>query len=300
MINPKFLVVGTARAGTTALNHYLNQHPQIFLPAQKEPCFFCFVDEELRYKKGKFSFAVTNTNKYNRLFKDVKPDQLAGDISTPYLYLHNQTIHNIKKYHSNPEALKILIILRNPVERAYSQYLWKVRDGREELSFEKSLKQEKLRMEENYSFDYFYAHRGLYYEQVKNYIENFSAVKIILFEDFIFAFEETMADLCRFLGIQHEFKFIRKYNINSSSFPRFGTLGKMITVESKIKFKLLKYIPEEVRMGIKEHFNKWNTSDKFPLPIAASTRVFLQEYYKEDILKLQTLTELDLSAWLSN
>ena len=57
---PDFLVVGVARAGTTALQSYLQQHPQIFLPAQKEPCFFCFVDEELRYKKGKFAFAVTN------------------------------------------------------------------------------------------------------------------------------------------------------------------------------------------------------------------------------------------------
>ncbi len=297
MNDPNFLVVGTARAGTTALHNYLKQHQQIFLPEQKEPCFYCFADEELRYKKGKFAFSITDYKKYNRLFKKAKPEQVTGEISTPYLYLHNQTINNIKKYHPQSETLKIIIILRNPIERAYSQYLWKVRDGREELSFENALKHEKKRMEENYSFDYFYSHRGLYYEQVKNYLENFNFVKVILFEDFKFNFEKTMMDICNFLGVDKNFEFIRKHNFNSSSFPRFGTLGKMITVESKIKFKLLRLIPEETRLGIKEHFNRWNMSTKFPLPISAATKVYLHEYYKEDIAKLQTLTGIDLSMW---
>ena len=97
MNNPEFLVVGAARAGTTALQNYLQQHPQIFLPSQKEPCFYCFADEELRYKKGKFAFAITDFKKYNRLFKDAKPGQVTGEISTPYLYLHNQTINNINR-----------------------------------------------------------------------------------------------------------------------------------------------------------------------------------------------------------
>lgn len=300
MNDPKFLVVGAARSGTTALHHYLQQHKEIFLPAQKEPCFFCFVDEQLRYKNGKFAFAITDTNKYEKLFEKANPNQVTGEISTPYLYLHHQTINNIKKYHSDSANLKILIILRNPIERAYSQYLWKVRDGREELSFEAALKQEKQRMEDNYSFDYFYAHRGLYYEQVKDYLENFKSVKIILFEEFKFSFEKTMIDLCDFLEVKNDFKFIRKHPVNSSSFPRFGKLGRIITVESKIKFKLLRYIPEEIKTGIKETFLRLNTSDKFPLPIAAATRVYLHEYYKEDISNLQSLTGINLSLWLDS
>ena len=297
---PEFLVVGAARAGTTALQYLLRQHPQIFLPTQKEPCFFCFVDGKINYTKGKFAFAVTEIKKYQRLFRDVKPGQVAGEISTPYLFLHNQTITNIKKYHADYEKLKIVIILRNPVERAYSQYLWKVRDGRENLSFEVALKQEKKRMEENYSFDYFYAHRGLYYEQVKNYLENFKAVKIILFDDFKNDFNGTMAELCNFLGVNSSFEFARKHEVNRSAFPRFGTLGKMITVESKIKFKLLRYIPEDIRLNIKENFNKWKSSSNFPLPITAATRVYLQEYYKEDLSKLQKLIGIDLQNWTNS
>ncbi len=296
---PQFLVVGTARAGTTSLQHYLHQHPQIFMPSVKEPCFFSFAGGRINYKKGKFAFAITDTEKYEKLFADAKPGQVTGEISTPYLFLHIQTVSNIKQYHSDPAKLKIIIILRNPVERAYSQYLWRIRDGRENLSFEDALKQEKKRMEENYSFDYFYAHRGLYYEQVKSYLENFDSVQIIRFEDFRNDFKNTMAELCRFLGVDDKFEFTRKSELNASSFPRFGMIGKMITVESKIKFRMLNYIPGDIRMNIRERFNRWNTSSQIPLPIQASTRVFLQEYYKDDIMKLQRLTGMDLQPWLN-
>jgi len=300
MRDPEFLVVGAARSGTTSLHHYLKQHPQIFLPTQKEPCFYCFTGEKLNYKRGKFAFAVTDLVKYQKLFDNAKPEQVKGEISTPYLYLYNRTIQNIKRYHPNAGLLKILIILRNPIDRAYSQYLWRVRDGREELTFEDALKQEKCRMEENYSFDYFYSHRGLYYSQVKAYMENFKFIKIIRFEDFKTDFENTMVGICGFLGVNVGFQFTGKAVLNSSSFPRFGALGKLITIESKIKFKLLNYIPEETRLSMKEHFNKWNSSGKFPLPISASTRIYLHEYYKEDVSKLSELTGIDFSSWLNS
>lgn len=299
MKDPQFIVVGAARAGTTALHHYLKQHPQIYLPDLKEPCFFCFAGQKLHYKKGKFAFAITDLKNYKKLFNEARQEQVTGEISTPYLYLHHQTIGNIKKYHSDPEHLKIIIVLRNPVDRAYSQYLWKVRDGREDLSFEEALKQEKRRIEENYSFDYFYSHRGLYYDQVKDYLDNFNSVKIILFDDFRSKFEETISGICNFLGVDDKFVFTRKEHVNVSAFPRFSTLGRLITVESRIKFRLLRYIPEDVRTGMKETFLKMNTSSVVPAPVSASVKIYLHEYYKDDILKLQSLTGIDLNRWVT-
>ncbi len=299
MTEPGFLVVGAARSGTTALHQYLKQHPQIFLPSLKEPCFYCFAGEKINYKKGKFAFAVTDEKEYRKLFRNSGPAQLPGEMSTPYLYLYSQTIQNIFRYHSDPARLKILMILRNPADRAYSQYLWRVRDGRENLSFEEALKVEKQRMEENYSFDYLYAYRGLYFNQVKAYLENFNHVKIVRYEDFKSGFENTMSGICEFLGVDADFKFTRKPNVNSSAFPRFGALGKMITVESKIKFKLLNYIPEQTRMSIREQFIRWNTSNKFPQPVAAATRIYLQEFFRDDIKKLGSLTGIDFSSWLN-
>jgi hypothetical protein len=299
MMQPDFLVVGTARAGTSALHYYLRQHPGLFLPSLKEPCYYCFAGEKLNYKHGKFAFAVRTGAEYSRLFKNASPGMKKGEISTPYLYLYDQTIKNIKSLHSDPEALKIIIILRNPVDRAYSQYLWKVRDGREELSFDEALHQEKKRMLQNYSFDYFYAHRGLYYRQVKAYLDNFPNVKIFTYEEFSTDIANTLSELCSFLKVDPGFVFSKRDKINSSRMPRFSALGKIITMESRTKYKLLNILPDSVRIGIKEQFIRWNSTSTPLSPISEESRRFLNDYYKADLQNLQSLTGLNLSSWIN-
>ncbi|MBP7269787.1 MAG: hypothetical protein KBB38_05730, partial [Bacteroidia bacterium] len=74
---PDFLLVGAARAGTTAVDRYLRQHPEVFLPRVKEPCFFAFAGGTTGYRKGKFSFAVTDREAYQALYKDVFCDDTA-------------------------------------------------------------------------------------------------------------------------------------------------------------------------------------------------------------------------------
>src|SRR6187402_2994451 len=180
---PDFLIVGAARSGTTTLHSYLRQHPGIFLPDIKEPSFFVFEGDQQKYVKGKFAFAVRDIDSYEKLFRQARPAQKTGEISTPYLYLYERTIASIEKYFKTYNEIKIVILLRNPVDRAFSQYCWRVRDGREPLSFEAAIKSEPERMKENYSFDYFYLDRGFYFKQVKAYLENFKHVKVILFED---------------------------------------------------------------------------------------------------------------------
>jgi hypothetical protein len=299
MKEPDFLVVGTARAGTSALHYYLRQHPEIFLPAQKEPCYYCFAGKEINYQHGKFAFTVKNGKEYGDLFRDAKKDILKGEISTPYLYLYEQTIENILRLHTNPKSVKIVIILRNPVDRAYSQYMWKVRDGREELTFDEALHQEKKRMLQNYSFDYFYAHRGLYYKQVKAYLEAFPKVKIFLFDQFRNELDKTLSELCAFLGVDDEFEFERKDDVNSSRMPRFAAIGRLITLESKAKYKMLNVLPDSVRISIKEQFMRWNSSGKQIPPMSDPARKYLNDFYKKDLLKLQTLTGINLSAWIA-
>ena len=296
---PDFLVVGTARAGTTSLHHHLKQHPGIFLPRQKEPCFYCFAGKKPVYKNGKFAFAVTDPIAYRKLYEDATIHQVTGDISTPYLYLHKETISNIYHYHSRPETIKIIIILRNPIERAYSQFLWKVRDGRESLSFDEAILQEQQRMKENYSFDYFYAHRGLYYQQVKNYLDNFHSVKVIMYDNFLEDFENTMKSICSFTGASDNFVFTKLEQVNRSGIPRFSALGKIVTMESRLKFRMLNYLPENVRLGVKEVFNKFNTSRKLPASISMQTRKYLVDFYREDITKLGQLLGKNLFHWLS-
>lgn len=298
MRNPQFIVAGTARAGTTSLNSYLMQHPEIFLPVIKEPCFFTFAGEKIDYKNGKFAFALTAIDDYAKLFRKALPSQITGDISTPYLYKYQKTIQNLRKFHDDFSSVKVIIVLRNPVDRAYSQYLWKVRDGREDLSFEEAIEKENSRMKENYSFDYFYVDRGMYYEQVKAYIDNFKSVKIILFEDLKNRTGEILADICEFLNVASDFEFVKRTEQNASFLPKSTLLNKLLTIESKTKFKMLNRIPENIRSSIKEQFMRINSSGKKNPEMNPKTREQLKTFYKEDLLKLQKLIGRDLSIWM--
>ena len=293
---PQFMVVGTARAGTTALYSYLRQHPEIFLPSVKEPCFFCFAGEEINFVKGKFAFAINDLDVYSSIYKNAGKDQLTGDISTPYLFLHKKTISNLRMLHDSPEKIKIIIILRDPAERAYSQYLWRVRDGREEYSFEEALEREAERKKKNYSFDYFYKERGLYYEQVKDYLENFKEVKIVLFEDLKANPAAMLAEICKFLGVDDSFIFVKR-NDNPSFLPKSKMLSRLLTIESKTKFRLLNFLPGEVRSGLKERLMKLNKSSGEIPTMKAETREKLVNFFREDIVKLEKLIGRDLSTW---
>ena len=295
---PQFIVAGTARAGTTSLNSYLLQHPEIYLPVVKEPCFYTFAGEKIDYKNGKFAFALTSIEDYAKLYKKALQSQITGDISTPYLYKHQKTIHNLKKFHDDYSSIKIIIILRNPTDRAYSQYLWRVRDGREELTFEQAIAAEPQRMKENYSFDYFYVDRGMYFEQVKAYIENFKSVKIVLFEDLKDRTSETLASICDFLNVDNEFVFVKRTEQNASFLPKSTLLNKLLTIESKTKFKLLSRIPENVRTTIKEQFMRLNSSEKKNPEMSPLTREKLKNIYREDLIKLEKLIARDLSSWM--
>ena len=297
MNTPDFLVVGTARAGTTSLYSYLIQHPQLFLPVVKEPCFFTFAGEKINYKKGKFSFAITSIDEYSKLFENALPEQLTGECSTPYLYLYQKTIANLKKFHNDHSAIKIIIVLRNPVDRAYSQYLWRVRDGREELTFEEAIEQEVERMKDNYSFDYFYMDRGKYYEQVKAYLQEFKNVKIILYEDLKKNVEHELINICQFLNVDKDFIFVKRTEQNSSFLPKSKLLSKLISLESKTKFRMLNYFPENVKSTIKEKFRKFNSSNEAIQPLSDVLRNKLNEFFIEDIQNLEKLIGRDLSIW---
>ena len=293
---PDFLVVGAARAGTTTLYSYLRQHPELFLPDIKEPCFFAFEGEDKKYVKGKFAFAVKDVDSYKKLFRTAAEGQKIGEVSTPYLYLYEETIASIKKYFDSYRQIKIVIVLRDPADRAFSQYCWRMRDGREPLQFEAAVNAEAERMKENYSFDYFYVDRGFYFKQVKAYLENFQNVHVILFEDFEKDPKSVLKDLCLFLEIDENFDFKILPAQNESSLPRSKWLGRLATTESKSKFKIWYGIPDPLRRKIRKMFNKINSGPK--LSMDSGMRKKLIEIYREDILALQKLIGRELSNWL--
>ncbi|MGL6339568.1 MAG: sulfotransferase family protein, partial [Waterburya sp.] len=128
---PNFLIIGAAKAGTTALHEYLQQHPQIYLTPTKETNFFAFEGEIINFQgtgdEALKDFSITDLNTYQAEFEQVTQELAIGEACPSYLY-YPQAATRIKQY--IPDA-RLIVILRNPVERAYANFLHIVRDDRE-------------------------------------------------------------------------------------------------------------------------------------------------------------------------
>jgi len=199
MKGPNLFIIGAARSGTTSLWHSLKENPVIFMPQDeiyKEPAYFS--------KKN----AWMTPKIYLSLYQKAEPyHKWIGDASTAYL-TDPESARRIYEY--NPDA-KIVIVLRNPAERAYSLYSWMTKEGYEPIEeFGTALGQESYRIkktipnwfEPEYYHNYLYYHSGLYYQQVKSYISLFKDnVFIIKFEKLKENYEHTYQDLCSFLQI---------------------------------------------------------------------------------------------------
>ena len=184
---PDAIIVGAAKAGTTSLFSYLTDHYQVFHPRIKEPWFFSF-------RKNKPSFKIPNSDRLNAqeiISEDQEYFSLYNstskyliDGSTSYLYTARETIKNIKEIYGNKyDQLKIVIILRNPIQRAWSHYMMHVRDNKTKLSFAESITPKVIdeRLSNGATIGYDYIGFGMYYNQVQLFMQTFTNVKILIY-----------------------------------------------------------------------------------------------------------------------
>jgi hypothetical protein len=240
---------------------------------------------------------IKSREDYLNLFKDAGDKKVLGESSADYLYFHNSVIPQIKMM--SPHA-RVLIMLRNPADRAYSAYRHMMMDGRENLSFENALRHEEERMKANYEFIWFYKNVGFYYEQVRHYIDSFGRenVKICLYNDFVADSTAVMKDIYRFLDVDENFtpNTDKKYNVGptvrSESFEIFLTTREH-PIKRVLRPVLLNTIGKKHTEAIVNYFINRNT-----LKIKPKTRKSLIELYRDDILKLEGLIDRDLSGWL--
>lgn len=295
---PNFFLVGASRAGTTSLWRYLNEHPDVFMPkpamAQKEPSHFCEVTP-------RWAQEYRQRDRYLRLFAQAGSCRAVGEGSTPYLVAPEVPARIRAAY---PDA-KILIVLRNPVERAFSLYRYLCLIGAEWItSFEKALEAESTRMrDERFKYGnllwyalYQYFHSGLYGAQIERYLNTFPRhqVKVILSDDLEQDPVATTQDVYRFLDIDSTFQ-PKALRHNASQFPlsvRFQYLiGRNLDRSAKgcvgpIQGRLFK---ANVRLGALRS-----------RPLHADTRRRLRDAYRDDIARVSALLNRPLDAWLVN
>lgn len=293
---PNFLIVGASKSGTSSIYHYLKQHPDIFLSnKQKEGRYFSKMEGNFQGPgDSKIDATITrNLEQYQHLFNGYNGEKAVGDISPEYLYFYENAVSQIKK--DIGDETKIIIILRSPVERAFSGYAHFKRDNREHLSFEEGLSLEKIRMEKNWIWAWQYKNSGLYFEQVKFYLDNFKNVKIIVFEEFKNDAHKVLREICAFLEIDAEFNFDTSYKYNVSGDPKNKLLYQIETSRGFITF-IKKFVPSKFVQKVKK---KWTGEKQMIKPeINSNTKSELIEFFNADILKLQSLIKKDLSHWL--
>jgi hypothetical protein len=208
---PNFLIIGAAKAGTNALYHYLRQHPQVYMSPWKEPKFFAFESEaDLGFRAANGRDAPVNASvildqaEYEELFDDARDDELArGEASTHYLYVERSPAR-IKAL--IPDA-KLIAVLRNPVDRAFSSYQHLVRDDLEPLDFGAALDAEPQRIAEHYAYLYRYTDMGFYSEQLDRYEKTFpeNQLCVLLYDDLRSDPEGTCRRIFSFLGVDEDF-----------------------------------------------------------------------------------------------
>ncbi len=297
---PNFLIVGAAKAGTTSLYNYLKQHPEIFMSPVKEPHFFSFIDIKPDFKgpydqKTNEKEIISDYNEYKGLFKNVTNEKAIGECSNSYLFLKN-TEQNIKKYIPH---CKIIIILRNPIERAYSHYLQFVMLGQEDLTFEAAMEKEEVRKKLNWRWHYQLVGQGLYYHQVKRYLDRFGLgnVKIHLFEELKQDPEALMKKIFQFLCVDRNFtpEFDKIYN--KTGLPKNLFLHKFLRQSNFIKEMTRPFTTSRVRKKIYSFLSYINYEyERNPL-MNEETRRYLINIFRDDCLKLQELINIDLSVW---
>jgi hypothetical protein len=300
---PNFLIVGAAKSGTTSLSYYLKQHKEIYISPIKEPKFF--TAQFLKFPlKGVGDddverHIVKKFDDYKKLFKWVTPERKAiGEASVDNLYYYEGAIKQIKKYLGDP---KIIIILRNPVSRALSAYTHLVRDGRESLSFEEGLEMETQRMKDNWEFLWFYKDTGLYYEQIKAYMQNFSKVKIYFTDDLDKKPLEMVKDLFNFLEVDPDFipDVSVKYNVSGiPKRPIYSKISKDLNMTGSFLANSTNYLFPKKGIKIIGWFEKIRAKGFQKPEMKVQTREFLINFYHDDLMKVQQLTGKDLSNWL--
>lgn len=292
MKKPDFLIVGAAKSGTTSLFHYLNNHPKIYIPYIKECRFFSQLPTNFKGLGAEFfvNSGIRDKNDYFGLFENYE-DKVCGDISNDYLYYYDASISNIKRYLG--KDVKIIIILRNPIDRAYSNYMHHVRDGWEDCSFEEALIKESWRIKHNWAWPYHYVKVGMYFNQVKAYLENFNNVKVFLFEDL--KKELFYKELFNFIGVDY-IKIETNKVYNFSGIPKIKFIQNLIRTDNFLKKIIKSLISSSSKDKLLYHIQRINLRK---IEMKEETREYLKEIYKDDVYKLSDLIKRDLSFWIT-
>jgi hypothetical protein len=313
MTLPNFFIVGAPKAGTDELYYDLDQHPEVYMSPLKEPCYFSseirlhnfqpslrpqfeivaastrqYLDEGARHKR--FGGIVSDLNDYQLLFSGVKGQKAIGEASVCYLWSNTAPAAIAS---SIPHA-RIIIILMDPAERAFQQYLKSVSDGTVHHSFRKHLEAAMQHSDELGVYHPFLEF-GNYFKQVSRYMQLFPPhqLSISIYEDTRSDHQGWFSRVLSFLEVENKF-IPRQVEVPSKPHvPRFVGISHALRIR-KLKRIAGRAVPSRFKKLVKQLI-----AGNSRLPeLRPEDRAILVDYYRDDVLMLEDLIGRDLSAWL--
>ena len=287
---PNFFIVGAAKCGTTSLHEYLGRHPRIYMSPFKEPHFFSRVS--FTSHSEHFQRSVTGEADYAALFEGAENFDAVGESSPSYLW-DERAPYRIREI--VPEA-RIIILLRDPVERAYSHYLADVRNDRVRLPFYEALLEDAARENKGWGVSRLYVEIGRYVPQVRRCLEVFSPQRVLvcLFDDFKRDPESVLREVSLFLGVDPE--GMRGAGVdgayNAYTAPR-NPLVRRVAGNRRVRQAALAYLPHGLRRFAYRNVLTKKAQRPQPDPRAVE---YLARAYSGDREELENLLDRDLSS----
>jgi hypothetical protein len=295
---PDFIVAGVARSATTWLYYCLQEHPECFLPKKKELHFF---DNDNKYKKG-ISF-------YENHFKKANSNQLKGEI-TPRYILYEESIKRIKYHYPD---IKLIVMLRDPVIRAYSQYCYFKYNKMKEWN-----KDFLTALYFGYKEDYIL--KSKYYEQIYTLYQYFSNSQVCIIFDIDIKNnpKQTISKLYDFLGVESQFEptYIWDEKINYSKkekaippkwlmrLNKFFSLTdhtdrkRRINIYHKAVYnRITKFIVRYLFRVLYKTFKYKDEVNKEEILTTTDTKIIYNHFFKEDIERLEHYLNVNLQCW---
>jgi hypothetical protein len=302
---PDFLVIGAGKSGTTSVDKYLSQHPDIFVPKSKEPNFFGYENMKVEDFNGNqeeiahFKRSVTRLEDYLKIFEEAKPHQIKGETSNTYMY-HEQAPEKIKYY--NPDV-KLIAVLRQPAGRLYSRYLHLARENRTPTkNFSDCLDRSSIWWKRNDLIK-----EGFYYKNLYKYYELFPKenIRVYLYEDLQSNPLKVMQDIYGFLGVDATFSPDVTVRYNESGFVKNKFLNKIYGQGGFISRSIRAILPttlvQKLRGNLalkKKMFALRSKNLDRPGMDPAIRKTLTFDVYQEDIKNLEKLIGRDLGNWL--
>ena len=313
-MGPNFFIAGAPKAGTTSLYHNLRQHPQVYMSPVKEPAYFAAearvenftptLQPKMRSAMERLQFCirqgrvadnqvrgiVADEADYLQLFSGVREERAIGEASVCYLWSQTAPAAIARTV---PQA-KIILILRHPAERAFSQYLHYLSDGHVAHSFKRHI-QLGLQPGDGIGYTHPFLEYGLYASQVERYLACFphTQVRIWLYEETVTRPSVFLREVFEFLEVDAAFVPDSTRRYHRMQIPRSPGAIQWLRRTPALQF-VKKNCPSALRP-------LWKRTMYLPrksVKIGPEERCFLINHYREDIHNLQRILDRDLSTWM--